>query len=185
MRSLAGVLVGLLMCISANARAEDVSGSEKVVHAEFGSGVEGMGMLVSRSESRITTEVCADGCDVFQWDGSPRKSEVWDFILLYELKVGYGSDLTSFHERAQSIVKSALLRSQKYCRPLSTQDAAQAFDCSWGAFAKAHSIRVGTANYDEGQRCSAWVDFASGKRPDKWSCKPITRSPWGPKGPGK
>src|SRR2546422_9068167 len=150
MRSLAGVLVGLLMCVAANTRAEDVSESEKVIRAECGSGTEGTGVLVSRSKSGVTAEVCADGCDVFQWDGSPRKPEVWDFILLYELELGYGSDLPSFHERAQSIVKSALARSQNYCRQLSGQDTAQAIDCTWGVFAKTSSIRVGTANYDQG-----------------------------------
>lgn len=148
------------------------------MRTEFGSGSVGLAILVSALKSGTTAEVCADRCDVFEWNGPPRKPEVWDFILLYELKVGYGSDSTSFQENAQRTMRSALVRSQKYCRQLASQETAQPIECAWGAFAKAHSIRVGLANYDEGQRCAAWVDLTSTKRPDKWSCRPITKSPW-------
>src|SRR5882724_2491428 len=105
------ILVGFLLCISSNVvHAEgppggDVSESEKLMRTEFGSGSVGLAILVSTSKSGATAEVCADKCDVFEWNGSPRKPEAWDFILLYELKVGYGSDSKSFQENAQRTMR--------------------------------------------------------------------------------
>ncbi len=179
--SLSLTVLYVLGCPSAMGQAATVSGeSEAQVRKAFGAGIEGTGLLIRTHAVTVSAEVCADGCDVFQWKGSIHDLDVWDFILLYEYKVGFGSDFESFRQGAEASIQSALKRASKYCQVASPQTSE--FQCGWAPFAKAKVINVGVANYDEGQRCFAWKDPSLTRMAKKYQCSPIRESPWSKKG---
>jgi hypothetical protein len=156
------VLIVLLLCgqlAFAGSPAREVSESEKLIRAEFDRGKLEGGFLVRQRGIRSSVEVCFDGCDYFEWTGSVHKSSVWDFIVLFENKLGYASTYESFVAASAHIVPSIVARVTKFC--LAEATSTRDFDCRWTAYSLDQSLKVGIANYDEGLRCFAWRNLKS------------------------
>jgi hypothetical protein len=153
-----------------------VSGaSEKLIRAEFDRQKPGRGLLVEQRAGRSVAEVCFDHCDYFEWSGGIHEDSVWDFIVLFESSVGFASNVDSYKLASSEMVRTILARNPNAC---SSSAESSRFTCKWPQLAKTRSVKVGIANYDEGQRCFAWRDLATMAWPKASKCSPITSSPW-------
>jgi len=173
------VFVALLLCTTTNfalAKADRITPSEKLIRTEFDRSKSGRALSVRQQGEILRAEVCFDQCDYFQWKISSSSAAVWDFIVLFEYKLGFASDLDEFKAAADRVVPAALKRFSKRCKLKSGSPTD--FDCVWSKLAHDHSIKVGLADYDEGERCFAWRDLVSLAPPKKSKCSPITVSPW-------
>lgn len=149
--------------------------SEQTIRSEFGQGAPGTALSVREKADNVRVEVCFDRCDYFEW-GTKSTGPAWDFVLLYELREGFGSSAGALKTKAASSLQDLVAAHSAFCQV--EKGSPSGFSCSWGKFAAAKGIRVGIAAYDEGQRCFAWRDLASMSWPTKSDCAPITESPW-------
>lgn len=170
-----GALVIAALLAPTAAFANEASDSESLVRAEFSTGKPGTGLLMSSKAGISLAEVCFDSCDTFQWKGDIKRPQAWDFIALFEYKIGVASASDVYRNNGRRL-SAALQRASQFCAPKASNPPD--FECDWPNYSKALAMRVGVASYDEGLRCAGWRDGASMAFPKKTRCGPIRRSPW-------
>lgn len=141
--------------------------SEMVVQQEFGSGKPGYRLKRGTDKGVSFAEICFDKCEYFEWKRTKNSARSWDFIVLYEMKHGYGAGSELMNRREYALEVAA--KNADFCR---MSKEANSFDCDWGKFANVLKIRVALVTYDEGQKCTAWRDLATMEWPNSnaWKC---------------
>jgi hypothetical protein len=158
------------------ARSDQISSSEKLIRTEFDASKSGRAFSVRRHGAIVKVEVCFDQCDYFQWNVSSASAAAWDFIVLFEYKLGFASGVNTFKVAADRELPAIVKRFSTHCKVKSAESID--FECDWDKLARDHSVKVGLAIYDEGKRCFAWRNLVSLAPPARSKCSPITVSPW-------